>query len=66
MYQKIRFTDPRNGATAGLILDSDKLAKMSVSDASQLFPYYESAKMTRFETSPEYETWEQAFAHCFA
>lgn len=66
MYQKIRFTSKANGSTAGLVLETEKLKDMTISDISRCFPYSEALKMERLETSPQYETWEQAFNHEFA
>ena len=63
-YRKIRFTGPA-GATAGLILDTDKYKSMSIDQMSRLYPYTEANKMHRFEVSPVYATWEQAFEHEF-
>tara|TARA_R100001443_G_scaffold47547_1_gene60144 strand:- start:915 stop:1193 length:279 start_codon:yes stop_codon:yes gene_type:complete len=76
MYQKVRFTKessikkaginsynaemPESFVTAALILDSDKLDKMSVSEISQLFPYSESMKMIFLEISAKFDTFEDA------
>jgi hypothetical protein len=49
--------------TAGLIVPSEKLAAMSVSDVSRLFPYSEATKMNLFHQSPEFDSWEAAFAY---
>ena len=63
-YRKVRFTSKR-GATAGLVIESGRLARMNVADLSRLFPYSESRFMAKVETSPEYATWDDAFAHSF-
>lgn len=65
-YVKVRFTSERNGVTAGLIFEKEKLDKMSMTQVSLSFPMYEANKMEKFEVSPTYETWESAFAHNFA
>lgn len=63
MYQKIRFTSKTNGATAGLVVGTDR--DMSIPALSRLFPMYEARKMERFEASPEFATWEAAFNYVF-
>lgn len=65
MFTKVRFTSKNHGSTAGLILDARKLQDMSIGDISRLFPYSEAMRMQRLETSPSYETWEEAFNHEF-
>ena len=76
MFNKVRFskdtsikkagiysyheTLPDSFVTAALIVDSDKLNKMTVSEISQMFPYSESAKMKYLEISANFETWENA------
>jgi hypothetical protein len=64
-FVKYRFTSKNNGNTAGLVLDTSKHKRTSVTELSRAFPYSESAKMERLEISPEYETWEEAFHHEF-
>ena len=71
MYQKIRFsnhatsTDPEQ-CTAGLVLDSDKLKSMTISEVSALYPMSEARKMRGvFQVSRKYETWDAAFNHQF-
>lgn len=64
-YRKVRFYSPVNGATAGLIVETNKLANMSIPDISRLFPYSEANKMQRIQCSPEYGTFEAAFLHEF-
>tara|TARA_R100001594_G_scaffold144856_1_gene194419 strand:- start:466 stop:753 length:288 start_codon:yes stop_codon:yes gene_type:complete len=77
MYQKVRFTKessikkaginsynaqlPESAVTAALILDSDKLDGVSVTDVSQLFPYSESMKMIFLEISAKYDSFDDAF-----
>ncbi len=63
-YRKFRFTS-RNGATAGLVIESDRFERMSITDLSRFFPYSEAQFMARLEVSPEYPTWEDAFNHSF-
>jgi|TARA_R110001583_G_scaffold24917_5_gene90595 hypothetical protein len=82
MYQRIRFSKessiqkagmssynadlPSSFVTAALILDSDKLDKMSVSEISQLFPYSESMKMMFLEISAKFDSFDDAFNADFA
>ena len=82
MYQRIRFSKessiqkaginsyhaemPESSVTAALILDSDKLDKMSVSEISQLFPYSESMKMMFLEISAKFDSFDEAFNADFA
>lgn len=63
-YQKIRFTS-RNGSTAGLVFDSLKIERSSVSELSRFFPYSEASKMARIQVSPKFNTWEEAFEYQF-
>ena len=63
-YVKFRFTS-NAGATAGLVIETDRLQRTSVSDLSRFFPYSESRFMARLEVSPEYPSWEDAFNHSF-
>ena len=70
-FQKVRFArnrrpDNPDDYTAGVILESTKLARMTVSDISRLFPYSETAKMAgMLQVSPTYDTWNGAFFHSF-
>ena len=48
-------------ATAAIILDSEVIDRMTVSEISRLFPYSESTKMVFLEISPEYDSFEDAF-----
>ena len=64
-YAKIRFTSKNNGSTAGIVLEIGKLAYMTTSDISRLFPMPEASKMERLERSEFYDTFEQAFSHQF-
>ena len=82
MYQRIRFSKessiqkagmssyhaemPESFVTAALILDSDKLDSMSVSEISQLFPYSESMKMIFLEISAKFDSFDDAFNAGFA
>jgi hypothetical protein len=63
-YSKVRFVS-QAGATAGLVLESDKIPTLGIAGISRLFPYSESVYMTRIEISPSFPTWENAFAHQF-
>lgn len=63
-FKKFRFTS-KQGSTAGLVIESDRMARMDISDLSRFFPYSEARFMARLEVSPEYKTWEDAFAHDF-
>lgn len=63
MYKKIRFTSKRHGATAGLVIETNR--DMSISALSRLYPMYEARKMERIEVSPAYPTWGEAFAYDF-
>lgn len=47
--------------TAALILDSEVIDTMTVTEISRLFPYSESTKMVFLEISPEYDSFEDAF-----
>lgn len=64
-YRKVRFYSPTNGSTAGLVLETEKLAQMSIPEISRFFPYSEAIKMQRIQLSHEYETYEEAFLHSF-
>jgi hypothetical protein len=82
MYQRIRFSKessiqkagmssynaemPESFVTAALILDSDKLNDMSVSEISQLFPYSESMKMMFLEISAKFDSFDAALNTDFA
>ena len=63
-YKKIRFTS-KHGATAGLILERDKLWGMTIEDVSRLFPIYETPKMHHLEQSPIFDSFEDAFNYQF-
>ena len=64
-YTKIRFTSKKNGSTAGLIIETDKLNRMNLGDISRFYPYSEANKMQYFERSPSFPTWEDAFNYSF-
>jgi len=64
-YIKARFTSKNNGSTAGLVLESQKFYALSLTAFSRMFPYSEAVKMERTQVSPEYGTWDEAFAHSF-
>ena len=77
MFQKVRFSKessiqkadinsynaqlPESSVTAALILDSDKLDAMSVTEVSKLFPYSESMKMIFLEISGKFDSFDDAF-----
>jgi hypothetical protein len=63
-YNKIRFTS-KSGSTAGLVIESAKLASMNIAEVSRLFPVREFPCMIRFECSPDMETWDSAFSYVF-
>lgn len=63
-YRKFRFTS-NAGSTAGLVIESDRFERTSITDLSRFFPYSEARFMARLEVSPEYPTWEDAFNHTF-
>ena len=64
-YQKVMFSSKNRGKTAGLVIESEKLAGMSISDVSRFFPYSEALKMGKLHVSPKYNSWEHAFEHEF-
>ena len=63
-YVKVRFTG-KAGETAGIVIEAAKAKAMSIPDLSRLFPYSESGKMSRVHTSPEFASWDEAFAFSF-
>lgn len=66
MFVKVRFYSRSHGATAGLIFRASDVRTMTIGEISRRFPYSEAPKMHRLEVSPEYCTWDEAFAHIFA
>ena len=65
-FCRIRFTSRKHGATAALVFTSDRLAQIkSVGELSRAFPYSESLKMERLEVSPNFPTFDEAFAYEF-
>ena len=71
MFTKIRFsnhatsTDPEC-CTAGLVIDSDKLKGMSITDVSRLYPMSEARKMRGvLQVSKDFDTWNEAFHYQF-
>ena len=67
VYCKIRFISKHHhGVTAGLILSASAMRGKTVSDLSRLFSYSEANKMDRFQRSPFFESWDDAFAYTFA
>lgn len=63
-YVKIAF---RNGSeqTAGLVIPFKEFALADLSRLSRLFPYWEARKMRDFLVSPQFPTFEEAFAFSF-
>ena len=64
-YVKVWFGRPPYAAedvTAGLIFDYDKIKSMSIEDVSRCFPMRESVKMHKIFRSPQFPTWDEAFA----
>ena len=63
---KLRFrkTD-KSSATAGLVMDLDKLHAMPITEISRMFPWHEAGKMECLEISPAYPSFATAFAHTF-
>ncbi len=57
---------PESFVTAALILDSDKLNDMTVSEISQLFPYSEAMKMVFLEISAKFDSFDAALNADFA
>lgn len=64
-YCKIRFVSKYHGGTTGLILSATALKGKSLSAISRLFPMSEFNKMERFERSPFFPSWDQAFTYTF-
>jgi hypothetical protein len=62
-YVKVRFAS-KHGATAGLVFRLD-LFPMTTVALSRCFPHSEARFMERLEVSPDFDTWEAAFHHCF-
>ncbi len=60
-YRKIRFYSKRHGETAGLVIQHDGKTMHSIEELSRLFPMSEAMKMERFQASPIFETWNEAF-----
>lgn len=63
-YVKIAF---RNGneQTAGLVVPFEEFKHSDLSRLSRLFPYWEARKMRDFLMSPQFPTFEEAFAFSF-
>lgn len=63
-YVKIAF---RNGSeqTAGLVVPFEEFKAADLSRLSRLFPYWEARKMRDFLMSPQFPTFEEAFAFSF-
>ena len=66
-FHKVRFSSPKFGATAGLVIpSSDLLGSAAITRLSSLFPLSEAMKMENLEVSPEYTCWEGALNHAFS
>lgn len=63
-FRKVRFFSKEHGATAGLVLDASHFPE-NISAISRLFPSSEFRKMERFQKSPAFETYEDAFSYEF-
>lgn len=63
-YVKVRFTGP-SGHTAGIILPYARVSHATITELSRYFPMSEAGKMHRLEISPQYQLWDDAFAHEF-
>lgn len=63
-FRKVRFYSKTHGATAGLVIDTDKHS-LTIGELSRLFPVSEFRKMDRLQASPKFSTWEKAFAYEF-
>ena len=63
-YVKIAF---RNGSeqTAGLVIPFEEFKRADLSRLSRLFPYSEARKMRGLLVSPQFPTFEKAFAFSF-
>lgn len=63
-YVKIAF---RNGSeqTAGLVIPYGEFKTADLPRLSRLFPFWEARKMRDFLMSPQFPTFEQAFAFSF-
>ena len=59
-YIKFRFSS-RQGCTAGLVIESDKFERLSITDLSRFFPYSEARFMRELEVSREFNSWREAF-----
>lgn len=64
-YRKIRFYSKQYGETAGLVIQHDGKTFHSVEELSRLFPMHEALKMQKFQSSPVFDTWNEAFAFEF-
>jgi hypothetical protein len=72
-YIKVRWTSVSNGSTGGLIIEASKLYKMPLTELSGLFPDFIAWRLRllcnysdgQTQLSPEFETWDEAFAYDF-
>ena len=60
-YRKIRFCSKQHGETAGLVIQHDGKTMHSIEELSRLFPISEALKMKKFQSSPIFDTWNEAF-----
>lgn len=47
--------------TAGLVIDADRVRRLSLVELSRLWPHSEFAKMQTLHVGPSYTSWEDAF-----
>ncbi len=67
-YRKIMFQGPE-GRTAGIVVDDAWIERNKgdfIGGASRLYPMSECRKMTRMYISPDFDTWDEAFAFEFS
>jgi hypothetical protein len=65
MFRKIRFTSTHHGSTAGLVIGPSQ-SDWTIGELSRLFPMWEAMKMKRIQSSPFFQTFEEAFNCSFA
>jgi hypothetical protein len=63
-YVKIAFRNG-NAQTAGLVVPFEEFKAADLSRLSRLFPYTEARKMRGLLVSPQFPTFEDAFAFSF-
>lgn len=64
MFKKFRFS---NGTehTAGLVIDSKEVVSVNLPKLSRMFPKSEISKMRYIQSSPVFETYEEALNYEF-